>query len=309
MTGVSSYLASEILPLLEKDDNIEKVLGLDIIKPNYSHPKLEFKNRDVRDKKLEEDLKGYDVLIHLAFIVSPLRSVKEMYSINIDGSKNVFNCAINAGVKKIIHASSVAAYGSFKDNPVPITEDFPIRLMKKRYYYHETKYLVEKYLVDEIEIKHPDIIITRFRPHIFLGPTINNEFKDFFNKKRLYSFFPDDKMQFIWANDVAQAFYLATIKKAPGSFNIGGDNPLSTREIAKKLNKKVMKLSYKFTIGLLLITYKLHVSKKLDPGWVRMSRYPIIVDSTKAKKVLGWKPKYDTFGSIQAFLNYFRENN
>jgi hypothetical protein len=54
---------------LEKDDNIEKVLGLDIIKPKNSHPKLEFKKRDVRDKKLEEDLKGYDVLIHLAFIV------------------------------------------------------------------------------------------------------------------------------------------------------------------------------------------------------------------------------------------------
>ncbi len=62
VTGVSSYLASEILPLLEKDDIIEKVLGLDIIKPKYSHPKLEFKKRDVRDKKLEEDLKGYDVL-------------------------------------------------------------------------------------------------------------------------------------------------------------------------------------------------------------------------------------------------------
>ena len=131
ITGISSYLASEILPFLDKDDEIEEILGLDIIKPQYESSKLKYFYTDVRNPKIDEHLKGYDVLIHLAFIVSPLKSIKEMYSINIDGSKNVFDSCIKAGISRIIHASSVAAYGAFPDNPIPITEDHPIRLMKK----------------------------------------------------------------------------------------------------------------------------------------------------------------------------------
>ena len=122
VTGISSYLARSIIPLLEKDDEITEILGLDLVKPECDIQKLVFKKRDVRDRNIEQDLKGYHALIHLAFIVGVKGSMKEIYSINIDGSKNVFDCAIKAGITKIIHASSVAAYGSLADNPIPITE-------------------------------------------------------------------------------------------------------------------------------------------------------------------------------------------
>jgi len=105
------------------DDNITEILGLDIVEPKYESPKIIFKNRDVRDEKISDDLKGYDAIIHLAFIVAPIKNQKKAYSINVEGSENVFNCAVKAGLEKIVHASSVATYGSFPDNPIPITEE------------------------------------------------------------------------------------------------------------------------------------------------------------------------------------------
>jgi len=308
ITGISSYLASELYPFLERDDDIEKILGIDLIHPSFESNKLNFIQKDVRDPSLKSDLNGYDALIHLAFIVSPLKSKKEMYSINVDGSKNVFNCGIAGGINKIIHASSVATYGSFEDNPIPITEDHPVRIMEKPYYYHETKYIVEKFL-DNLESEYPDVNIIRMRPHIFLGKNINNYFEDSFQKNKIYSFFPDNLCQYVWAEDVAHAFYLALKSNVSGAFNLEGDNPLTSREIAERLNKNIVNLPYHIALFFMKVIYKLRINRKADPGWLRMSRYPIIVDSTKAKKILGWNPKYDTFGTIKAFLEIKKEKD
>jgi UDP-glucose 4-epimerase len=306
ITGISSFLATEILPLLENDNNITEILGIDIIEPDSNSKKIAFKKRDVRDPQLEEDLKGYDVIIHLAFIVNPIKSKKEIYSINIEGSKNVFNCALKAGIKKIIHASSVAAYGSFPDNPIPLNEEHPIKKMKKAFYYHDTKYIVEKYL-DELEINYPDVIFTRIRPHVFLGKNINNFIRSFFKGKTIFGLSSDNLWQFVYVTDVAKIFYLALTKDAPGAYNIGADNPVTIREIGKALNKKVKNIPYKLVISVLVSLHKIRILKKDLAGWIRISRYPIIVDSTKAKDVLGWKPEFDTIGSIKQFYEDLKE--
>jgi len=306
ITGISSFLASEIIPLLEEDGNITDILGIDIVKPNIESSKIIFIERDVRDPQLEEDIQGTDAIIHLAFIIRPIKSQKEIYSINIDGSKNVFDCAVRAGIKKVIHASSAAAYGAFPDNPIPLTEAFPIRKMKKKFYYHDTKYLVEKY-IDELEKEHPEVIFTRIRPHIFLGKDVNNVLRSFFKGNNFYGIYSDNLWQFVHVKDVAQAFYLALIKDAPGIFNIGGDNPMTLREIGKNLNLNVKNLPYWLCIGLLTIVQKLRILRKDFAGWIRISRYPMIMDSSRAKEILGWIPKYDTMATIKMFYNHLKE--
>ena len=306
ITGISSYLASEIIPLLDNDDTITEILGLDIVQKDYNSSKVKFKTRDVRDPQLENDLKGFDAILHLAFIVSPMKNKNEMYSINIDGSRNVFNCAINAGVKKIVHASSVAAYGSFPDNPIPITEDLPIRKMKKSFYYHDTKYAVEK-IIDDLQDKYPNVIFTRIRPHIFLGKGIDNIFKNYFKGETIYMLNADGLSQFIYVTDVAKMFYLALLKDAPGAFNCGGDNPIPTRDIGKSLNKKVKNIPHRLALFFLVPLQKLRIIKIDLAGWVRISRYPIIVDSSKAKKILGWKPDFDTLGTVKQLFKDLEE--
>lgn len=307
ITGISGFLAQSIIAFLERDTNISEILGVDLVEPTYISKKLIFKKRDVRDRTLEEDFKSYDAIIHLVFIVNPLKSYKEMYSINVDGSVNVFDCAIKAGVKKIIHASSVAAYGGFLDNPIPIKEDHPIRIMKKKFYYNETKVLVENYLI-ELEKKHSDISIVRIRPHLFFGPNINNFFQKFFKPNTLLGFAPNNPWQFTWVDDVAQGFYLALIKDFRGPLNLGADSPLSLKELSKRLNVRLITVPYKLLIALLLPLYKLRLLKKDYHGWIRVARYPIVIDSTRAKLELGWEPRYDVFNTIQAFLAHIKES-
>ena len=64
---------------------------------------------------------GADVAVHLAFAIFGGR--EETRRVNLEGSRNVFEAAIEAGVKRLVYASSVAAYGFHADNPQPLTED------------------------------------------------------------------------------------------------------------------------------------------------------------------------------------------
>jgi UDP-glucose 4-epimerase len=305
ITGISSYFASVLFPLLEKDEEITEILGLDIVEPKFTSPKLTYQLRDVRDPKMEDDLKGYDALIHLAFIVVGGRKNKKTYSINIDGSKNVFKCAVRAGIKKIIHSSSAAGYGSFPDNPTPITEEQPFRIMKPKFYYNETKILVEQ-ILDEIEKANPNIVITRFRPHVVIGYTFENPLPSVFTKGKITVLNRKDLFQIVWVEDVAQAFLLALKKDAHGAFNLGADNPITFEEVAKALNCEIRTISHKILVPLNAFAHKLRLIKP-DPGWLRSAIYPIIMDNSKAKKELGWKPKYDNIGAIKAFMEYLEE--
>ena len=57
----------------------------------------------------------------------PRRRATPRRAINVDGSRNVFEAAVEAGAERICYASSVAAYGFHEDNPDWLTEDVPPR--------------------------------------------------------------------------------------------------------------------------------------------------------------------------------------
>ncbi len=68
-----------------------------------------------------------DALVHLAFILNPMHDEAAMYEIDVGGTHNVLEAAADAGVGQVLVTSSSTAYGAFPDNPVPLTEEHPVR--------------------------------------------------------------------------------------------------------------------------------------------------------------------------------------
>ena len=84
--------------------------------------KVFYRRGDVLDRDAVEALvSGADVVVHLAFII--MGGAEESRAVNLQGSRNVFEAAVAAGAKRLVYASSVAAYGYHGDNPQPLTED------------------------------------------------------------------------------------------------------------------------------------------------------------------------------------------
>ena len=86
--------------------------------------KATYQRGDILDRgHLAELFEGADVAVHLAFAIFGDR--EETRRINLEGSRNVFEAAAEAGVARLVYASSVAAYGFHPDNPQPLTEETP----------------------------------------------------------------------------------------------------------------------------------------------------------------------------------------
>lgn len=307
VTGAAGYLGKVLLPFLEKSDSIGSIVAIDVVEPPKTK-KMTFSKRDVRDPGIFHDLEGCDAVVHLAFIVMPIHGEKEMDSINIEGSRNVFTQAAAVGIKKIVHLSSVASYGSWADNPNPLYEHSPLRPMKQ-FYYSRTKGAVEAFL-DTFEPAHKDIVVTRLRPCIFVGPKINNLMTDLMKAQKAPTFKGyKSLMQFVWDEDVVQGIMLALEKDARGAFNLAGDNPITMEEMARIAGAQVVEIPYAVAYWSTKILWALHLHKMSHAGWIEVSRYPIVVNCDKAKQELGWKPSLDSSGAIERFVSEYRAQN
>ena len=304
VTGAAGYLGKILIPLLEADSSVERIVAIDVT-PVSTSKKLTFIRRDVRDPAILDDIKGCDALAHLAFIVMPIHSEEETDSINIGGSQNVFTRAAEAGVRKIVHVSSVAAYGAWPDNPDPLYENAPLRPMPQ-FYYSRTKGAVEAWL-DTFEREHGEISVVRLRPCIFLGPKINNMMVEIMARKKVpvYSGYPA-RIQFVWDEDVANAIVLGLTKDVRGAFNIAGDNPLTMQQLADIVGAKAITLPYHLAYWSMKLIWALRLNKFAHSGWAEASRYSINVNCDKAKQELGWTASLDSPGTLRRFVKEFK---
>ena len=219
VTGISGYMGKLLMPLLQKDRKVERIIGIDIQEPADTKKlkKLEFIQADVRDPSIAEAIKGADVLLHMAFKLWRFPNSKDIDDININGSFNVFDAAVKAKVKKLIFTSSTVAYGIRADNPIPLNEDQPLRPNEDLYYGMQKKACEMR--LQEIQAQNPDMQITILRPCAIAGPNApSDSFDAYVSDPAIVVRGYDPPAQLVHEDDVMQALrdeIGATFEKLP----------------------------------------------------------------------------------------------
>jgi UDP-glucose 4-epimerase len=295
VTGASGLVGRPLVAALARDDGVEEVLAIDVRPPGSPPvPRVRTIERDTRDPRLAADLAGSDALVHLAFRVLDAR---DAVAVNVDGSRNVFEAAIAGGAGTIVHASSGAVYGAAPDNPVPLTEEQPLRASTS-FFYPRTKEIVEG-MLDDLGARHPGVRIARLRPTTILAPGAPLLFG-----RRAYVTFSDfdPPMQFTWVDDVVAAFVSALHNQAAtGAFNLGAPGTVRSSDVARILGVRSIRLPYSARRAAAAAMSRLRIPGGLHPGFVEMNRYPIVVASARAEVELGWRPGCDSLGALRRF--------
>jgi UDP-glucose 4-epimerase len=287
VTGGSGQLGSLVLRRLADERSIKSIVAVDLRPPLVASSKIEDWRIDIRDENLAERLKGCDVLIHLAFLVAKRGKREEQDSVNVKGSENVFRQAISAGIRRILYSSSVAQYGVVPTLPNPVVED-TLRTRQPDFWYACAKHDVERRL-DELERAHTDLRVARFRPAILIGRRMENLLGTLLRKGLV----PDSgSLPVVWDEDVADAFILALRTGARGAYNLSADDQQSPRDLAKAAGMRVPKISVGMVRAAENLLTALHLIKPGDPGWTMPVKTKLVYSSEKAKRELGWKPKY-----------------
>ena len=124
VTGGSGFLGINLIRFLRTKD-VEEIRVLDIADfdyPEKSEPWLKFTKGDVRDvPAVEKVTEGCDIVVHCAAAL-PLYSEKDIFTTEVDGSRNVLDAARKFKLDRHVQISSTAVYGVPKKHPIYETD-------------------------------------------------------------------------------------------------------------------------------------------------------------------------------------------
>jgi UDP-glucose 4-epimerase len=304
ITGVSGYIGSRLVEYLERRESVINIIGIDVKQPRLKSAKLKFFHHDVRqpfgDLFTENKV---DTVVHLAFILKPTRKTALARQIDIDGTLNMLDACRLANVKHLLYLSSHTAYGVYKDNPIPLTEESPLRPIPG-FQYSQEKVEIEKILRD-FSLRNPKIALTILRSCPVIGANaIGSGTTVLFSLPVMLGFIGSDApLQFIHEDDLINIMGLFIERKRGGIFNVAGDGVLKYSEVAKLLCKRLLKLPYKIIEMAVGVSWALHLQNAAPAGALAFIKYPPVVSTDKLKRELGYKFKYSSKEALTAFTD------
>ncbi|HYH58279.1 MAG TPA: NAD-dependent epimerase/dehydratase family protein [Thermoleophilaceae bacterium] len=326
VTGPTGDLGIALVDALERSRRVKRIVGMarrPFDPASQGWKKTEYREGDVQDKRsVAEAVKGADVVVHLAFAI--LESSDRTRGINVDGSRNVFEAAVAAGAERVCYASSVAAYGFHADNPDWLTEDVAPR-GSEAHFYSAQKAEVEGVL-GEVLLRTERTQAWVFRPCIVAGPTAQTMIEEIpyvrmsqampDPVRRLLSGMPVLKpvipdpgvpFQLVHEDDVAQAFVAGALGRGePGPYNLAANGKLTISDLADALGW------YSIPIPDLAVGATAEVVSRLPArppvfSWLESVRKPVLMKTDRARKVLGWKPKHTSKGTLKELVAAYRD--
>jgi UDP-glucose 4-epimerase len=295
ITGGSGYIGTRLVDLLSRREDTERIVICDLVPPRGYKPKTEFERLDVRDRDAVRSLverSKPDALVHLAFILNPSHDEHLMYEVDVNGTQNVLDAAAEAGTPQVLVTSSATAYGAFPDNPVPLTEDHPVRGVAAFPYARDK---TESDRLCQLWAKnHPDRLMTIVRPCIVFGPNVDNYIVRLWTKQPFAVEAGgnlDQRIQFVHEDDVVEAVTALLLGRHAGAFNVAGGGDMTTRECAEMIGSPIRKMPLRAYRALARAMWSAHLSEA-PPGQIAFGIYPWIVSTEKLERTTAWRPAH-----------------
>jgi len=269
---------------------------------------------DIRNNKaIQKACVGKTYVVHAAAALPIQRTKKKIFSTNVDGTKNVLEASLIAGVKRLVFISTTAVYGVPKH--LPETEISPLDPIG---YYGQSKVAGENLCHEYIK---RGLAINIIRPKTFLGPerlgvfglwfeAINSGHRVFILGKG------KNKYQLLAVSDVVDAIYKALLSPSKNEvFNIGAKEyqtwQKDLRSVIRydKSESKITGLPVIPTQILLGILEMLHLSP-LAAWHYKTMPVPSYVSIEKAERLLDWHPKKSNKELLlESYLWYKKNRN
>lgn len=316
VSGPTGDIGRAVMRALEDDPTVGRIVAMarrPFDPTSEGWTKTSYLQGDVLDEAAVARLVAdADVVIHLAFLI--MGSDSDTRAVNVDGSRNVFEAAVGSGTRRLIYTSSVAAYGFHEENPERLTEDIPARGTEEHPYSIQ-KAEIEAMLEEVTAGWTGDVYV--FRPCIVAGPTALSLIQELpyvrigekvpASLKKIAAKLPllrpvvpdpGVAFQLVHEDDVAAAISAAvTGRGAPGTYNLAADGDITVSDLARALGWYALPLPDVAVDATLEIVSRFPLMPA-RATWLNAVRVPVLMDCTKARRELGWEPRYDVLDTL-----------
>ncbi len=319
ITGGAGFLGINLCRyLLERG---HRVVSLDIADFDYPERNriTEIKGDIRHPAMVDRAMQGIDFVIHCAAAL-PLYSKADIYSTDLDGTRNVLQSAFDHHIQRVVHISSTAVYGVPDHHP----------LVEEDKLHGVGDYGICKVEAEAIcmEFRNKGLCVPIFRPKSFIGPERLGIFGMLYDWARSGKGFPvlgngNNKYQLMDVEDFCEAIYISTTIDAVyanDTFNVGAKIYTTIREDYQAVldragfGKKITSLPAGLAIWTLRILKKLKISP-IYPWVYETAARDSFVSIEKAERILRWEPKYSNKDALLRNyewyinnMNHFKQN-
>jgi nucleoside-diphosphate-sugar epimerase len=306
VVGATGNVGTSLLAAL-RDEGTHEVVGL-ARRPPRDAGGVDWIRADIRYDDLVADFRGADAVVHLAWAIQPSHDLTTLRSVNVDGSRRVFDAVARAGVRSLVYASSVGTYAAGPVNR-RLDESWPATGIPTSFYSRH-KAEVEA-MLDMFEEEQPSVRVVRLRPGLIFKRQAGAEIAGLFLGRLVPRLLADPKLipvvpdhprlrfQAVHSLDVGQAYRLAVESDERGAFNVAADPVLDGPLLARTLDARAVRVPAAVMRGAAWATWKLRL-QPTPPGWVDMALGVPLMDWSRARDRLGWEP---TRTSVEALLD------
>lgn len=141
---------------------------------------------------------------------------------------------------------------------------------------------------------------------LFAGPLLPSPLI----RRGLIPLVPEDPrlvFQAVHSFDVGEAYRLAVVSDARGAFNVAADPVLDPGELARALGARAVKVPGRVLRAGAAATFHLRLQPS-EPGWVDMALNVPVMDTTRAREELRWRPQHTSVEALRELVDGIRDS-
>jgi UDP-glucose 4-epimerase len=298
ITGIAGRLGRLVARRLHREGD-GRVVGIDRREFAGRPRDVEHVQVDLRSKKARDVFRGGDVkaLVHMGMMHDFRQGEAEHHSWNVQGTARLLDACAAYGVPKVIVLSSANVYGPRPDNPQFLTEDAPLMGGQQ---FPAIRDLIEVDMLSSSffwKVQACDTVI--LRPVHILGG-VRNAPSNYLRLPYVPTLLGFDPMvQVIHEDDVVEAIVRALSPGVRGIFNVVGPGEVPLSTILRELGKPTVPIPHPIAGPVLTALWRGKLTSFPVPELDHI-RYVCMVDGTRARETLGFRPRHTLKETIRA---------
>ncbi len=279
VTGSAGALGRRVVALLSARDDVDEVVGIDL-RPGPSTLPVDLLTGD-----LGAVLDGATALVHLASAFGPAIAGPDIDdATDVAVARRLLAAADRAGVGRLVLLSSATVYGPWANNPVPLTEEAPLRP------HPDLAFAVQQAEIERLaaewRAEHPDATVARLRPAPVVDDGRGGWLAQALDAAADVPTADDTAAQYLHVADLAAAVVVAWAEGVDGPLNVAPDGWLTPTQ--RRALDPVPRVRLPEAIALKVAAWRWRLGvAPIVPGVLPYARHPWVVANDRLT-ALGW---------------------
>ena len=307
ITGIASYLGTELARILEEDPGVEYVAGLDTRRPRVPLERTELIDLDIRDPALLARIPPtrVDTVVHNQIVrrPGPGMPARRAHDVNVIGSLQLLAaCERTPTLTAIVVRGSAGIYGAEPAAPQFFTEGMA-RLYPLRTRFQRDVAEIEN-LFGTFARRHEDVICTMLRYQPSIGPAGSTQIPQYLSLPVVPTYLGfDPRIQLVHERDALDALAAAVRRPVRGPVNVAAEGTIGLTRMVRLAGRPTLPIPSPLFAGATGAARRVGLPE-FTPDFQRLLRYGRGVDTRRLTEEVGCTPRHSTVDAVMSWAEH-----